>query len=169
MKTALIMILLSTNCAFYGVAQTATTLKSYILKADSVFLIHHTETNNDLVTFVDDSTGKKLNGYKVIRNGKINTKVVLLSRLVSNSDRVNLADLFSKRPSNNVTYEHHHFMPYHSIIIAKGQNISYIDLCFDCNEYVIGSDKKETLPIHIPTDSMRKIQVLFKQYGIMND
>lgn len=131
MKKIYCIILLSFICLnSYG--QSLVKIKRMFLQADSVILTSHSYSG-----VINDNEDP--NDRKLVLNGSINSKFIKEQKRITDSSVKYLAT-FITRPFQDKTIEESCFNPHHTIYIFKGKTISYIDICFGCQEILCSED-----------------------------
>ncbi|TCZ65191.1 hypothetical protein [Flaviaesturariibacter aridisoli] len=139
-------------------------LKNKFKTADTILLISHSEfimgSTNDVV----DSNGRSVALPKLIINNKLNRAVVKEEKVISGKAVDSLIKILLRQDKDALIGQGGCFVPRQSIIVVKGSETSYIDLCFHCGSYETSKDLQEIPPF----DSLRwtELENYFRQHGL---
>jgi hypothetical protein len=133
---SIILILINGNLY----SQSLQKLKLLILNADSVILTSHISPPSII-------TGLHPNDYKLVLNGKVNPKFVKERKRINKASKIELANFLTYPFRDSIIEESNcFFYPHHSIYIFKHKRISYIHICFRCED--IECSRDINLPIN---------------------
>jgi len=135
-----------------SIGQTNNSLKSKLLNADSIILISY-------------SNSQDKGDRKSILNDQMNLLNLKEYISVKKSGRIELASMITAPFKDNRIEEMGCFDPHHTIYIFKKRIISYITVCFECEEIVMSDD------IDIPENDFdkatwKKLKLFFRKHGI---
>lgn len=146
----LIALMLLTACftiAAYAQKKKPTHWFSQKLKsADSVLMISHHKTKGHMAV---DSNGNLIPFQELILNNKPNYAVVLERKLITGKAIDSLVRILTRRAARDNYALAGCFSPHHAIFIFKGNETSYLNLCFDCKRGEASKDLFK-LPIFDP-------------------
>ncbi|WP_293310418.1 hypothetical protein [Pedobacter sp. UBA5917] len=154
-KRSLLLIIISLLCCNIGFAQKQRN-KVYqtFMAADSVIIVSHTLTYSPIRNKGDYSA-------RLIENGKLNGKIIKQQLKLGRKDIDILASILITPLKIGETFEKGKcFMPHHGILIYKGNNCSFFDICFDCKHFVTSDDIKLSDSLSINT--WQKLKAFFK-------
>ena len=114
---------------------TKTVAEDFMRNVDSIIIVNHISYDNSPP---DIKTGKLPENASLLINKKLNKKIVIKSVKLSENDKTKLAKILDKNVVDDIEYTHC-FDPHNSVLAYKGENIYYLDFCFDC----LGYFKKE--------------------------
>jgi hypothetical protein len=128
----ILLLLLHTSNA--SAQKQLTKIKSMLLNADSILLTSHIAPSAIIMENEDP------NDRKLVINDSINTKFIKERKLIDKTTILQLASLITKPFRDDVIYEGRCFIPHHTIYVFKNRLISYIDICFHCQEIMCSED-----------------------------
>lgn len=134
------------------------TANSFISTADSIVLISHRSYDHSPP---DIKTGKRPSRANLLDNGRLNTSIIHERVRLENEDATNLGRILDQKVTNDIIATTC-FDPHHTILAHKGNKISYIDLCFDCNGFGVLNFPFEQSMSYAKYD---KLKALFKKQG----
>jgi len=137
---------------FNSIGQINISLKSKLLSADSIVLISYSHIQ-----------GK--GDRKAILNDQMNLINLKEYISVKKSGTIELASILTTPFKDNRIEEMGCFDPHHTIYIFKKRIISYITVCFECEEIVVSDD------LDIPENDFdkatwKKLKSFFRKQGI---
>lgn len=113
------------------------TLKKKMITADSIVLVSHIAPPEIYRSGIDNP-----NDFKLLIKGKVNEKVIKEKKVLNNKLTGTLSNIVSHPFSDSIEEKGMCFIPHHAILIYKSKKISFIDLCFLCQEFETSSDIK---------------------------
>ena len=114
-------------------AQSLVKIRSIFLKADSVVLTGH--AYRGMIVSKEEGPDDR----KLVLNGNINPKFIKEQKRITDPDVKYLASFVTK-PFKDKMIEESCFNPHHTIYIFKRKTVSYIDICFGCQEILCSAD-----------------------------
>lgn len=157
-----ILFFLFCTCLSLSLFSQGKTIDIILKNADSVILVSHEMTSSS-TNIIIDSLGNKINLESIITKGKLNEQITKEKLVLSEQQVFALSNILSKRykPSRIISMSQC-FDPHHSVIIYKKAKISYIDLCFGCQDFETSRDIQG---LEIKEDKWEELYLLFKKYG----
>jgi hypothetical protein len=106
-----------------------------ISTADSVILVSHEYSG-----LMSSSSAEKNKSVNLISNGKLNSASIRERKKINTSQRDSLIKILSRPLDENSVSKQECFEPHHAILIFKNNKLSYIDICFSCNDFRTSKD-----------------------------
>jgi hypothetical protein len=134
-----VLIFCFTSTSYSQKANTGAWLKLKLKRADSVLITAH-EPTKGIVRI--DSAGNQMPSPKLILDGKPNYGVIRESKFIKGKAVDSLIQILDRPFKNNslpVTLAAC-YVPRHSIFVFNGNQLSYIDICFECNRWERSED-----------------------------
>jgi hypothetical protein len=158
-KTLRIFIVLFFCCSKYLYAQPLQKLKSLILNADSIILVSHVAPPTIIIN-------KKPEDYQLVLNNQINSRFIKERKLIDSATIIELANFLTIPFRDSIIEESScFFYPHHSIYIFHGKKLSYIHICFQCEDIECSSDIK--LPENdFDQATWQKMRLFLKSQGL---
>ena len=158
-KILKLFILVFFCCSKNLYAQPLQKIKSLILNADSIVVVSHIAPPTII-------TNKKPEEYKLVLNNQINSRFIKERKLI-NSDTVQELANFLTIPFRDSIIEESNcfFYPHHSIYIFHRKKLSYIHICFRCEDIECSPDIK--LPVNdFDQATWRRMKDFLKAQGL---
>lgn len=112
-------------------------LRAKLENADKVLLVSHEVTSGIVVI---DSAGRNVPPPKLLIGGKPNYSIIKEQRALSGAQLDTFVKIFA-RPFQSRTIEMAKcYMPHHAVFIIKNGKTSYVDICFDCQQFETSKD-----------------------------
>ena len=144
---ALIWLTACLTTAAYAQKKKPTHWFSQKLKsADSVLMISHYKTKGNMMV---DTNGQIIPFQELILNNKPNYAVVLERKLITAKAIDSLVRILTRPAPRRIYALSGCFSPHHAIFIFKGNQTSYLNLCFDCKREESSKDLFK-LPVFDP-------------------
>jgi hypothetical protein len=160
--TSTILLLLIALCTKAQTYPDTGNLAIQFRTADSIVLISHKSLHYN----VRDIKDPRQIWRHTVENGKINAALVLEKKkldLQQSDDLLKtlLEPYLEKIPIDKAMCS---FNPHHTIVLYHEGKISWIDICFDCDQYFRAGDLKFSIPVF--REKWKRLSSLFFQYGI---
>ena len=158
MKISFAFVLIFLSISLFA-QKNGDTLAMRFQKADSLQIISH-----ENLTIIDTSLGA-INRLIVINNIP-NEKIIKERITLSETSKKNLIDLFQYHKNINGQKDIKCFEPHHSVLIFKNGKCSYIDICFQCENYSISKDLTVTRNFLNTAEDWKKLEDFFRNKNI---
>ena len=109
-------------------------IKDKFFNADTILLTGH-------LGRVDSGDNSRVTNPAVIINGKLNDSIIKTRYIVKKGEIDSMLSNMLDTSSEYVPKKCG-FNPHHAIILIKGKSLSYINICFDCQEFETSEDLK---------------------------
>ena len=122
-----------------------------ITQSDSIVLVNH------------------IKATKIMSNGKVISHLIIGRKRLQDSLKLELFDLITSPNLDSVALACPNLNSSNSVLIYKNKMVNFIELIFECNNYVFSLDKKVVGPFDGDYDNFKKLKELFKSIGIKVD
>lgn len=111
-------------------------LRNILLKSDSVILVAHNPPS------LEPRDKMRPEDYRLIVNNGINFKNITKYKKLTRSEAAYLSHLVTRPFKDSIIEKGRCFIPRHTIFFIRRNKVSYIDLCFQCQEFESSKDVK---------------------------
>jgi hypothetical protein len=126
---------------------------------DSVILISHL-TNQA----TSDDSGKYIPAIPLVKNNKLNTKLIKEQYRLNEIEIDSLLKIFTKGNNGILDTPYVCFSPHQAVLIYKNSTCSYVDICFFCKGMVTSDDIN--LPESMSESSWDRLKHFFYSRGL---
>jgi hypothetical protein len=167
MRHSILILSLLLTTYFIAAGQNISSLKSLIQCADTVLLVSHKQTNG--VIIVKEEAGEKSEPDKVVMHDRPNFDIIIKSQKLPDTLKQKLIEILTQPNSDTTIETCNCFIPFHSILLIKNGKTSFVDICFECNTFIIQLRNKQTAPIYLDKKTMSRLSKFFEDNGIAVD